>query len=519
MQIENSQRTKNSIYNFLITLMGGIFLPVLGLIKYSMFINQYGGDINGLQITIFSILSILNIFELTFSLVFRQLLYKPLADRNQLEVNLIYSGTVKIFRITGVSVLITGTCIALVFPHFASSPLSYFETVSSFLLLLLPFALSYFLMGPNFILIADQKEYKISIWIQIISIIRVLLMIIVIKLKMPVFVVFLIESLQIIVANIIAKKIALKNYPWLHVDKSIGINKIFFKNIQYALMQRISILATNGIDSIIISISNGFLVTSIFGAYNYVTDTIYKIINASLNSVINSFGNLFNNSEKNSYCVFLEFYNFAIFIASFIGIMVFLLLEQFITIWLKQGNQYNVSLLLTCILSINVFYMIQREVIIMVRDANGLFTKAQKNAVIYTSVKIILSIALIYKLGILGALLSTLIVNWTIDFLYNPNLVYRSVFKEPTFKYYQMILSRITIVLGIAIFTYFLKTYILQFPSTTIIDFVISCVILSGIVMTQLLFIYLLFIADFRRLLKRLFNIVKMNKRFRRIWR
>ena len=80
-------RTKNSILNFSITFIAGVLLLIIGLVKYSLFIGLYGSEINGVQITMESVIAILNIFEVCFSLAFRQLLFEPLANNNKEEVH------------------------------------------------------------------------------------------------------------------------------------------------------------------------------------------------------------------------------------------------------------------------------------------------------------------------------------------------------------------------------------------------------------------------------------------------
>ena len=191
-------RTKYSFYNFLVSLITSVALPIFGFIKVRMFIDLYGSDLNGLQLTIMNVITFLNVFELSYSLAFRQLLFKPLAENDQDRVLSIYNGAVKVFRFTGMAVLVVGALTALLFPMFAESPLGYGETVTMFLILCVPFGLSYFLMGPNFVIIADQKEYKINIWIQTIAILRMVLMVGVILLKLPYIYIFLIEGLSLI---------------------------------------------------------------------------------------------------------------------------------------------------------------------------------------------------------------------------------------------------------------------------------------------------------------------------------
>ena len=112
-------RTRYSFYNFLVSLITSVALPVFGFIKVRMFIDLYGSDLNGLQLTIMNVITFLNVFELSYSLAFRQLLFQPLARGDRQKVLSIYHGAVKIFRITGVVVLAAGAIAALLFPMFA----------------------------------------------------------------------------------------------------------------------------------------------------------------------------------------------------------------------------------------------------------------------------------------------------------------------------------------------------------------------------------------------------------------
>ena len=166
-------------------------------------------------------------------------------------------------------VLGAGLAVALVFPFFADSPLDYIQTAGMFLLLAIPYGLSYFLMGPNFVIIADQKEYKVNIWIQTIAIVRMFLMILVIVAKMPFIWIILIEGVNVFGSNVVARHIALKTYPWLKEQPKVTDDVSFQKNAKYAVIQRLSTLATTNTDNIVITLFMGYTMTSVYGNYSY----------------------------------------------------------------------------------------------------------------------------------------------------------------------------------------------------------------------------------------------------------
>ena len=428
-------RTRYTFYNFLVSLITSVILPIVGMLKIRMFIDVYGQALNGLQLTIVNVITFLNICEIAYSLAFRQLLFKPLANDDRASVLKIYYGARKIFKITGTLVIALGIIVAFFFPLFSDSPLNYGETVFMFIVFLLPYGLSYYLMGPNFVIIADQKEYKINIWIQTIAILRMVAMVVVIYLRMPYYVVFFIEGGQVLLANVVAYKVALKQYPWLN-QKCDDHDRSFLHNAKYTIIQRLSTLATTNPDNIVIAMFMGYNAVSIFGNYSYLTNAVSKIIQSAITSPINSFGNLFNDAKSDAYSVFTEYFNFAVLIASIISICVFVAMPQFVFLWLRRPDEYLVTVPIALLFALNLFYMTMRETVIITRDSNGLFVDAKVNAYVQAIVKVILTIVLIIPFGFVGVLLATFLTNWVVDFLYNPVLVYRKVFHATPLKYY-----------------------------------------------------------------------------------
>lgn len=500
-------RTRYSFYNFVVNLITSVILPILGFVKLSLFLGLYGVSVNGLQITIAQIITFLNVCEIAYSLAFRQLLFKPLADKDKQGVLSIYYGAKRVFNITGTIVLILGFVLSIFFPLFADSPFDYFNTSLIFLISTLPYGISYFLMGPNFVIIADQKEYKINIWIQSIAILRMILMIIAIILKMDFYVIVIIEVLNILIANIIARFIALKAYPWLKEKPEAIDNKSFIKNAKYTIIQRLSALATNNTDNIVITSFMGYAMSGVYGVYSYLNEFVYKIVNSVISSTINSFGNLFNDENADSYKVFTEFFNFACYGASIVSVCIFVVMADFIPIVMRKTEIGPIPFNLVLMFSINIFYLTMREPVIISRDANGLFKDAKNNAYLLAISKIVLSVTMVRIWGLAGVIGATLITNWTVDFLYNPRLVYKKVFKLDVIKYYKMVFSRVVITAVIGAISYYVWNMFIEYVTSGTVKFLISCVILGIVVLITFTIIYYVLYESYRNLIRRIYNL------------
>lgn len=464
-----------------------------------------------MQVTIAQVITFLNICELAYSLAFRQLLYKPLSEGDQERVREIYHGAVRIFRVTGMAVLGLALIGACLFPMFRESPLPYWQTSGMFLLLAVPYGISYFLMGPNFVIMADQKEYKINIWIQSISILRMSLMVLAIRLKQPFVWMLLIEAANILGANYIARRIALKAYPWLKEIPGNRTDRSFGKKARYAVIQRLSELATTQTDNIVISAFMGYEMTSVFGTYSYLTDSIAKITQSMVTSPMNSFGNLFNDKRADAYRIFTEFFNFSTYISTIVSVVIFIVMPQFVHIWMRQPL-YEVSSVICLAFALNIFYMTMRQPVLIARDANGLYVNAKNNAYLMAVSKIVLSIIFVQKFRLLGVILATTITNWTVDFFYNPGLVYKHVFGLPVRRYYFMVFSRVLIGAGIGLCGYFAWEHYLPFITVSIGRFVLAALILGMATTFVTTVVYAVSYRSFRHLFVRLKSIF-MKKR------
>ncbi len=501
-------RTKYSFYNFIISGISSLILPIFGLVKVSLFINLYGSEINGLQLVFMQVITYLNIFELSFSLAFRQLMFKPLAENNTNEVMKIYHGAKKIFKVTGVLVMVVGSIIGLFLPFFTDVSIPFWQAFLYFIILLLPFSLSYFMMGPNFVIMADQKEFKVSIWIQTIAVLRMVVMIVVIYFKLPVVYIFIIEGLNIFIANLGARLIALKNYPWLK-NKYVGESDDKFKeNVKYTTIHRLASVANNNTDSLVISAFMNLTSVSIYGAYSYLTETVIRIINSAITAPMNSFGNLFSDKKRDTYGVFTEYFNFSSYLATIIGCCVFVVMNQFVLVWTGKPD-YVLPLVASILFAVNIYYLTQRESIIIARDANGLFKEAKNNAYLMAFTKITLSIILIQKLGIVGVLLATTFTYWIIDFLYNPILVYKKVFNLNPIRYYKMVASRFLIAVMTSIIAYIMWNNNIEFITSSTVNLFISIIILGICVFVFITIVYWVCYDSFRKLVLRFIRIFK----------
>ena len=110
----------------------------------------------------------------------------------------------------------------LVQPFFVSQEggvISTFSIYSIYFLLLAPVVMSYFLMGPNIVVQADQQYYKINLGIQLITLLRSILVIVIAMMGFSLEVVLVADGILTIVSYVYSRNKALKLYPYLKDNK------------------------------------------------------------------------------------------------------------------------------------------------------------------------------------------------------------------------------------------------------------------------------------------------------------
>jgi hypothetical protein len=109
--------------------------------------------------------------------------------------------------------------------------------------------------------------------------------------------------------------------------------------------------------------------------------------------------------------------------------------------------------------------------------------------------------------GLAGVIGATLITNWTVDFLYNPRLVYKKVFKLDVIRYYKMVFSRVVITAIVGAISYYVWNLFIGYVTSGTVKFLISCVILGVAVLITFTIIYSVLYESYRNLIRRIYNL------------
>lgn len=483
--MNDKKRIVNSLLNGTTDVIGQMISMLLGFVVRTVFIYCLGEEFLGINGLIQNILSVLCIADLGLESAIVFSLYRPLAENDTVKVNIIMSLYKRSYFIIGSLIFLLGILLVPILPFLLKEStdlvninLIYvfflFDTVSGY----------WFFAYRKTILVADQKAYKTSIVLYTTRGFASVLQIVELIVLKNFYFYVIIGIASNVVSNIIAARIAIKEYPFLKQKTKEKLPKeekmLIKKNIIGSFIYKVSEVGVNSTDNIIISVLIGVAVVGKYSNYLLIISYIQLFINKIFDAFTASVGNLYvkENSKKNKMifdCLnFLDFWIYGISC-----ILYFVLINPFIELWI--GKTYLLDEKVIYLVFFNLLVVGLQRVVKTYRGAYGLFWKGRIRPILTLIVNLVVSVVIGMKIGLAGVILGTIVSNLTTIFWYEPILIYKNVFECSAKEYFVKYIFNFILISFIAIGLYFvfrswLVSWITLF-ARAIISFVLTNII------------------------------------------
>lgn len=411
-----------------------IITMFLSFISRSIFIKVLGPDIAGLNSLYNSLIGLLNVAELGVGVAVGYSLYKPLSEKNFEKIKDIMILFKYYYKRIAIIILLFGIVLSVFLPCLIKGQINIILVYIYYYIYLLNCSVSYIFTYKQTLIIADQKQYKITSVLNITKIAKIILQCIVIFILKSFFgwlvIEFSFNLLGMILAN---KKIDLEytNIDY-NSDKPISLikneNSIIGKNIRNVFFHKIGGFVVLQTDSILISIFSTLKETGIYANYMMIINALVGLLNTSIGSIMPSIGNLIaEESKERSYNIFKILYMFDNILAIFISIVTYNVINEFIIFWV--GDMYLFSNIIIITLIINLYIQISRGTIDRFKECFGIYWDINA-PIIESIINLIFSIILAYKYGIIGIFLGTIISNILVILLWKPYILFKQGFRK-----------------------------------------------------------------------------------------
>ncbi len=427
-------RTQKTARNLIISTILTTLVALIGLFKIKVFLAYLGDEATGIYQLFSQILSYISLVDagLTSSLLYS--LYKPVSENNSKKINAILKGGKNFYNKIAIAIIIIGILLSLKIDFFLSNySMSLWYIQICFILFVIASALNYFVTPQKVILEARQNLYKVHLVVYISMIIKGLLEICLLYLHLNLLSLMILFVLISIIQNIVIIIIAKKDYKELSFN-NVKPDNSFKKETNNLIIQKIGNVIFNNIDVILISKYIGAASVVIYTSYNYIINSLLNVVRKIGSSSLASIGNLLVTEKSRAKDVFYEYNSMCFYIANLLCVPLLLVITQFVSLF--YGKSYTLSYLGSLYVVIIFYFKIIGIPLEVYTEALGYFQKLKKCIIIQSVINLVLSIVLLFKIGIEGVLLATIIAYIIGEFAIYPKILNDNYFKENKIKYY-----------------------------------------------------------------------------------
>lgn len=482
--MKEESRTRNSLRNMSVGFVAQILNLLLNFISRTLFIKILGVEFLGINGLFSNILLILSLADLGIDSAMIFSLYKPLATKNYIIINSLVSFYKKVYRTIAISVAVIGVALVPFLKYLVNTnqEIPYLEVY--YVLFLLNSVVSYLFVYKTSVIEADQKNFLIRIYSVVFEFFKIITQSVFLVLTHNYIIYLLLSIIFSMLKNITLANRANKLYPFLYgpsekLDRNT--KKQIFDNVKSMSFYKIGGVLLNNTDNILISVMLGTIWVGYYSNYYLIITGITSFTSILFTSISSSVGNLIassdevvnenTNHDKNE--VIYKGLTFVSFWIYGIGtICLFVLFNDFISLWLGHGFSLSTATVMAIVLNFYIAGILSGTTIY--RNTTGLFRQIKYIFLYTAAVNLVLSIVLGYFYGMAGILFATFIAKSTVNFWFEPWMLYKTYFKKKSLVYFgDQFKYFLTVFLGMLTIS-FLDNFV---ASPTIINFIARAVI------------------------------------------
>lgn len=456
-------RTENSIKNIIMNFLYNILNYGLRFVSRIIFVKTLAEVYLGVNGLLSNVLGILALTELGIGTAIGYSLYDPLSKKNIEKIRSLMKFYKKAYQIIALIVLSLGLILLPVLPYLIKDNPGINNLNIIYMIFLLNMIIGYLFSYKRTLITSDQKNYKIVPYIMLFNIITSISQIIVLFLFKNYIIYLLVQTICIILENIVVNKYINKQYPYLNQkdeikpieEKELATIKTKVKAL---LLHKVGSYTLTSTDNLIISKFIGIITVGLYSNYSLIINMISSLIYVLVSNVTSSLGNLIASEEpKKRLKVFNEM-NLICYILYGISSVCFInLFNPFIE--LVFGEKYLLSITIVYIIVINYYLTGMNNTVISIQTASGLYEKDKYVPLIQSIINLVISIILAKKIGLVGVFIGT-IISTLLPLIVKPLITYKHIFKIKANTYFKEFIPQTLIITIATVITVLLTKYV-----------------------------------------------------------
>ena len=486
-------RSKKVLINSIFGMAGYALLMLSNFVTRSVFVDQLGLSMAGVDTTFKNFLQVLSLAELGLSTGLLYKLYKPIEDKDNREIKKILNFYKQAYKVIA-SIFMGGAVVLSLVVNLFVEDTDKSPVYISFLFILYAAdtVASYLFANRKALIVADQNNYIVNRNDAFISLITLVSQVTLLYLTQS-FIVYAVVKIvcRLIGASLIGNKFK-RMYPEIAKDKSKETisgeeKKSLIKNMSAMLCHRVGGVSVTATGSAITSKFLGTVLAGVYGNYTIITTALSQLATQVFNGITASFGNIITvESKETIYKRFklLYFFNYLLF--CFFTVSVGVIIQPFMKLWM--GNEPNSLLPNTTVMLLLCYFYVYgiRRVVLMAKDSAGLYRQDQWFAILEAVLNIVMSVAFVlWTKSIDGIILANLLSMLIIPLWTQPYLVYKHVLGQKVIGYYVRYVLYFAMTAGLFLLTSFLAektmSFVYAYTENIFVELIVRAILCASV--------------------------------------
>ena len=268
-------RKKKLILNSVTSLLTQLMTIICGLIIPRLIISAYGSQVNGLVSSITQFLSVISLLDLGVGAVVQTALYRPLAEKDDLQISKIVVSSDRFFRRIAKILLLYVGLLMVIYPHISNSTFNGLYISSLIVIVAISSFVQYYWGVTNQILLnADQRIYVQTGLQCIVLVLNAILCYILIKIGASLQLVKLASAVVFILRPAIMQLYVKRHY---NINKKIVLQDEPIKQKWNGLAQHMASYVLDNTDVVVLTLFSTLESVSVYTVYFNIVYGIRKM--------------------------------------------------------------------------------------------------------------------------------------------------------------------------------------------------------------------------------------------------
>lgn len=422
------KRRRKLVLNTGTAILNQVMTLIFGLIVPKLIISHYGSSINGLVSSITQFLGFFSLLEMGVGGVIRAALYKPLAENDEKKISGILIAGRRFFETIGMLMVVYTIVLMIIFPSFVDNQIGYISTA----ILVAAISISYisqYMFGivNQLLLTADQKAY-IQMAISCITIaLNTVVSVVLIQFNVPIHYMKLGSAFVLLLRPVLLKIYVSKHYK---INYRLKLTEEPLKQKWNALNQSVAYYIAKHADTVILTFFSSLENVSIYFVYSLVTHSLQQLVELLATGMSALLGDMYARREKKLLQTFALFEFVMHFIVTGVFTVAGITILPFVRVYTKgvTDANYIVPVFSGLIVFASATYALRLPYNMMVQSA-GHFKQTQLSSIIEAILNVVVSIALVWRYGLVGVAIGTVIAmgyrTFYLAWYLSKNILYR----------------------------------------------------------------------------------------------